>query len=202
MRKSTLGLSEENELIQAENELKRQRAQIEEKNHLMDAMLGLVQPQLQQINRLLENGGVKNLKSVCLLGAYVKRRVNLALICEKKAVVPVEELVHCIRESLTYLAQYGAACALHQEGSGGVDSREAQLAYDFFEDCLEAALLSLSALMVRVECGDRFSIRLMMEDAAGLPDADRYARLGQLAMDTEDGQQCLTLSFSRGGEYL
>lgn len=195
-------LSEENELIQAENALKRQRAQIEEKNHLMDAMLGLVQPQLQQINRLLENGGVKNLKSVCLLGAYVKRRVNLALICEKKAVVPVEELVHCIRESLTYLAQYGAACALHQEGSGGVDSREAQLAYDFFEDCLEAALLSLSALMVRVECGDRFSIRLMMEDAAGLPDADRYARLGQLAMDTEDGQQCLTLSFSRGGEYL
>ena len=195
-------LSEENELIQAENALKRQRAQIEEKNRLMDAMLGFVQPQLQQINRLLENGGVKNLKSVCLLGAYVKRRVNLALICEKKAVVPVEELVHCIRESLTYLAQYGAACALHQEGSGGVDSREAQLAYDFFEDCLEAALLSLSALMVRVECGDRFSIRLMMEDAAGLPDADRYARLGQLAMDTEDGQQCLTLSFSRGGEYL
>lgn len=195
-------LSEENELIQAENALKRQRAQIEEKNHLMDAMLGLVQPQLQQINRLLENGGVKNLKSVCLLGAYVKRRVNLALICEKKAAVPVEELVHCIRESLTYLAQYGAACALYQEGSGSVDSREAQLAYDFFEDCLEAALLSLSALMVRVECGDRFSIRLMMEDAAGLPDADRYAQLGQLAMDIEDGQQCLTLSFSRGGEYL
>ena len=195
-------LSEENELIQAENELKRQRAQTEEKNHLMDAMLGLVQPQLQQINRLLENGGVKNLKSVCLLGAYVKRRVNLALICEKKAAVPVEELAHCIRESLTYLSQYGATCALYQEGSGSVDSREAQLAYDFFEDCLEAALLSLSALMVRVECGDRFSIRLMMEDAAGLPDADRYAQLGQLAMDTEDGQQCLTLSFSRGGEYL
>ena len=195
-------LSEENELIQAENALKRQRAQIEEKNHLMDAMLGLVQPQLQQINRLLENGGVKNLKSVCLLGAYVKRRVNLALICEKKAAVPVEELAHCIRESLTYLEQYGAACALYQEGSGSVDSREAQLAYDFFEDCLEAALLSLSALMVRVECGDCFSIRLMMEDAAGLPDADRYAQLGQLAMDTEDGQQCLTLSFSRGGEYL
>ena len=109
-------LSEENELIQAENALKRQRAQIEEKNRLMDAMTGLVQPQLQQINRLLENGGAKNLKSVCLLGAYVKRRVNLALICEKKAAVPVEELTHCIRESLAYLTQYGAVCALHQEG--------------------------------------------------------------------------------------
>ena len=200
-------LSEENELIQAENELKRQRAQTEEKNRLMDEMIALVQPQLFQISRLLEGENkqilnAQTLKQVCLLGAYVKRRVNLALICDQKAFVPVDELAHCIRESLTYLAQYGAACALYQEGSGSVDSREAQLAYDFFEDCLEAALLSLSALMVRMECGDCFSIRLMMEDAAGLPDADRYAQLGQLAMDTEDGQQCLTLSFSRGGEYL
>ena len=153
----------------------------------MDAMLGLVQPQLQQINRLLENGGVKNLKSVCLLGAYVKRRVNLALICDQKAVVPVDELAHCIRESLTYLTLYGAVCALHQEGKGSVDSREAQTAYDFFEDCLEAALPSLSALMVHVECGDRFSIRLMMEDAAGLPKADKYRALGKLTIDDADG---------------
>ena len=195
-------LSEENELIQAENALKRQRAQIEEKNRLMDAMTGLVQPQLQQINRLLENGGAKNLKSVCLLGAYVKRRVNLALICEKKAAVPVEELTHCIRESLAYLTQYGAVCALHQEGSGSVDSRAAQLAYDYFEDCLEAALPSLTALMARVECGERFSIRLMMEDAAGLPDADKYARLGQITTDNADGELCVTLSFSQGGECL
>lgn len=195
-------LSEENELIQAENALKRQRAQIEEKNRLMDAMTGLVQPQLQQINRLLENGGAQNLKRVCLLGAYVKRRVNLALICEKKAAVPVEELTHCIRESLTYLTQYGAVCALHQEGSGDVDSRAAQLAYDYFEDCLEAALPSLSALMVRVECGKRFSIRLMMEDAAGLPDADKYAQPGQITVDNADGELCVTLSFSRGGESL
>ena len=195
-------LSEENELIQAENALKRQRAQIEEKNRLMDAMTGLVQPQLQQINRLLENGGAKNLKSVCLLGAYVKRRVNLALICEKKAAVPVEELTHCIRESLTYLTQYGAVCALHQEGSGDVDSRAAQLAYDYFEDCLEAALPSLTALMARVECGERFSIRLMMEDAAGLPDVDKYAHLGQITTDNADGELCVTLSFLRGGERL
>ena len=110
------------------------------------------------------------MKRICLLGAYVKRRVNLALICEKNAAVPVDELTHCIRESLACLTQHAArACALHQTGKGNVSSRDIQTAYDFFEDCLEAALPSLSALMVRVECGERFSIRLMMEDAAGLP---------------------------------
>ena len=198
-------LSEENELIQAENELKRQRAQIEEKNRLMDEMIALVQPQLLQINRLLEEENaqalnVQNLKQVCLLGAYVKRRVNLALICDQKTVVPVDELAHCIRESLTYLTQYGAVCALHQEGKGSVRSCDAQTAYDFFEDCLEAALPSLSALMVRVECGERFSIRLMMEDAAGLPHVDKYRALGKLTIDDADGEQCVTLAFERGGE--
>ena len=193
-------LSEENELIQAENELKRQRAQIEEKNRLMDEMIALVQPQLLQINRLLEEESVQNLKQVCLLGAYIKRRINLALICDQKTVVPVDELAHCIRESLTYLTQYGAVCALHQEGKGGVNSRSAQTAYDFFGDCLEAALPSLSALMVRVECGERFSIRLMIEDAAGLPNVDKYRTLGQLTIDDADDALCATLSLDRGGE--
>ena len=193
-------LSEENELIQAENALKRQRAQIEEKNRLMDEMIALVRPQLLQINRLLEEESVQNLKQVCLLGAYVKRRINLALICDQKTVVPVDELAHCIRESLTYLTQYGAVCTLHQERKGSVRSCDAQNAYDFFEDCLEAALPSLSALMVRVECGERFSIRLMMEDAAGLPNVDKYRTLGKLTIDDADGELCATLSFDRGGE--
>ena len=193
-------LSEENELIQAENELKRQRAQIEEQNRLMDAMLSLVQPQLLAINRLLSDKSAQSLKHICILGAYVKRRVNLALICDKKMVVPVDELAHCIRESLTYLTQYGAVCALHQEGRGSVSSREAQTAYDFFEDCLEAALPSLSALMVRLECGERFSIRLMLEDAAGLPNVDQYRTLGKLTIDDADSALCATLSFDRGGE--
>ena len=198
-------LSEENELIQAENELKRQRAQIEEKNRLMDEMIALVQPQLLQINRLLEEENaqalnVQNLKQVCLLGAYVKRRVNLALICDQKTVVPVDELAHCIQESLTYLTQYGAVCALHQEGKGSVSSRDVQTAYDFFEDCLEAALPSLSALMVRVECGRRFSIRLMMEDAAGLPNVNKYKVLGKITVDGADGALCATLAFDLGGE--
>ena len=187
-------------MIQAENELKRQRAQIEEQNRLMDAMLSLVQPQLLAINRLLSDKSAQSLKHICILGAYVKRRVNLALICDKKMVVPVDELAHCIRESLTYLTQYGAVCALHQEGKGSVRSCDAQTAYDFFEDCLEAALPSLSALMVRVECGERFSVRLMMEDAAGLPKADKYRTLGKLTIDDADGALCATLSPCRGGE--
>ena len=54
--------------------------------------------------------------------------------------------------------------------------------------------------MARVEYGERFSIRLMMEDAAGRPDMNRYASEGRLTIDDSDGEQCATLSFERGGE--
>lgn len=45
-----------------------------------------------------------------------------------------------------------------------------------------------------------FSIRLMMEDAAGLPNVDKYMALGELTIDDADGSLCLTLSFDWGGE--
>ena len=67
-------------------------------------------------------------------------------------------------------------------------------------DCLEAALPALSARMVRVECGARFSVRLMLEDAAGLPDESAYAQKGRLTIDDADGAPCATLSFDRGGD--
>ena len=54
--------------------------------------------------------------------------------------------------------------------------------------------------MVRVECGRRFSIRLMMEDAAGLPNVDKYMALGELTVDDADGALCATLAFDWGGE--
>lgn len=54
--------------------------------------------------------------------------------------------------------------------------------------------------MVRVECGRRFSIRLMMEDAAGLPNVDKYKVLGKIIIDDADGALCATLAFDLGGE--
>ena len=193
-------LAEENELIRAENELKRQRAQIDEKNRLFDHISGILHPQLHRMDEMLKSGRREDLQLVCIWGAYVKRRGNLALICEKDASVSVDELAYCIRESLIYLDAYGVVCAFHQEGKGEAGGERLQTAYDFFEACLEAALPTLSALMVRVTCGGIFSIRVMMEDAAGLPDLTRYAGDGRCTVDQTDGGWCATLAFAQGGE--
>lgn len=193
-------LAEENELIRAEAEIKRQRAQIDEKNRLFDHISRILKPQLNHMDEMLASGQKQDLQLVCILGAYIKRRGNLALICEKGALISVEELAYCIRESLIYLNAYGVVCAFHQEGKGKTSGARLQAAYDFFEDCVEAALPTLSAMMIRVECSKVFSIRLMIEDAASLPDLGKYAEAGQLTADQADSGWCLTLAFSEGGE--
>lgn len=193
-------LAEENELIRAEAEIKRQRAQIDEKNRLFDHISRILKPQLNHIDEMLASGQKQDLQLVCILGAYIKRRGNLALICEEDALLSVEELAYCIRESLIYLNAYGVVCAFHQEGKGKTSGARLQAAYDFFEDCVEAALPTLSAMMIRVECGKVFSIRLMMEDVHGLPELGKYAEIGQLTVDRTDGGWCLTLAFAEGGE--
>lgn len=191
-------LSEENELICAENELKLQKARIEEKNRVYDSIFSQIQTRLLRMNQLLDEKGKLGL--LCVLGAYVKRRANLTLICEDTAAPSADELVYCIRESLNYLTAYGTVCTLHQEGNGFISASDAQTAYDFFENCVEAALPTLSALIVRVRCGKVLSVRLMMEDAAGMPELDSFAQAGEMTVDSSDGALCVTLDFRKGGE--
>lgn len=83
---------------------------------------------------------------MCVIGAFVKRRSNLALICEGERSVSIDELTYCIRESLEYLEGCGVVCAL-TSSTGGIktDGTVLQTAYDFFEDCVETACFRRSA---------------------------------------------------------
>lgn len=193
-------LNEENELVRAETALRRQRAEIEEKSRLYDRIASLLAPRFEKMDALLEQGDAALLQ-VCVIGAFVKRRSNLALICEGENAVSADDLIHCLRESLEYLEGCGVACAMNTSVDGiKIEGSVLQTAYDFFEDCVEAALPTLSALIVRLSCADGFSIRLIEQDAAALPNTSKYAEVGRLTTENEDGALCLTLSFSAGGE--
>lgn len=188
-------LTQENELIRAETELRKQQAQLEEKKRLYARISRVLAPHLSRIDALLEGDAPRNLHFVCILGAYVKRRSNLALICDQESLPSTEELAYCIRESLLYLNAYGVVCSFRQEGKGRTGGAQLQAAYDFFESAVEAALPSLSAMLVRLEFNRRLSLRLMLEDAAKLPDCAPFAREGALSVDQTDGTLCLTLTF-------
>ena len=205
-------LEEDNELMRAENELRRQQAQLEEQNRLYDGMLPTVKTQLERIGALLDGlepdaqDFEQRIAQVCVYGAYVKRRCNLALIQEEDASVPLQELALCIRESISHLEEVQVASTLFVQGAGAFLPGEIILAYDFFEAAVEAALPSLSALLVNLRAdGCGLTLRLSMEDVrAALPadwEADRCAQLhGAITTQIQGETIFLTLYIRKAGD--
>ena len=205
-------LAEDNELVRAENEARRQQAQLEEQNRLYDGMYPTVQPQLEAIGALLEGltpdapDFRRWIGQVCVYGAYVKRRCNLALIQEAEQAVQVQELALCIRESISYLSDTGVTASLQTQGGAALTAAEIILAYDFFEAAVEAALPTLSALLVNLHAGaEGMTLKMAMEDARGELAADwqrarRQEHGASLRMERQDGTLFAALRIRRAGD--
>lgn len=205
-------LAEDNELVRAENALQRQQAKLEAQNRLYDGMLPTVKPQLQRIDALLD--GLEpdaadfdaRIAQVCVYGAYVKRRCNLSLIQEAENSASVQELALCIRESLTNLAQLRVATSLRLHGDTSLFPAQIILAYDLFEAAVEAALPSLSALLVNlIVDANGLTLRMSLEDVrSALPpdwEAARMAQLhGALHMERQENTLFATLYIRKAGD--
>ena len=205
-------LAQDNELVRAENEARRQQAQLEEQNRIYDSMLPTVWPQLNAIGSLLDGltpdapDFRRRIGQVCVYGAYAKRRCNLALIREAESSAQAQELALCIRESLSYLSDVGVTTSFQLQGGAAMSPDEIILAYDFFEATMEAALPTLSALLVNLRAGaDGLTLRMVMEDAraALAPDWDwarRTAHGAAARSEWQDGTLFATLRIDRAGD--
>lgn len=204
-------LAEENELVRAENEAAAQQARIEEQNRLYEGMLGAVRPQLARMEALLTGMTAqmpdfsRRMAQLCVYGAYVKRRCNLALLAEAEPRMQAQELALCIRESLFCLTDAGVCCTLRTQGEAQLTPQAVMLAYDFFEAAVEAALPALCALLVNLRAGgDGLTLRLALEDAQPLEgswEAARRKALGaSLGIERQDGTLYETLHVEGTGE--
>ena len=172
-------LSEENDLIRAENRAREDKAHLLEQNRLYDNMAAAARPQLIKIRHLLADLTPDSpefsrcLGMACVLNAYIKRSSNLCLLAEKEQKADVEELVLCIRESLDYLAVCGVLCSLAKSGKGMVPLTKMRSSYAFFEEMVEEALPDLSAILVNLSAEDgELELRLMLDGPAGMPCAE------------------------------
>ena len=200
-------LAEENELVRAENEAAAERAQLEEQNRLYEGMLGAVRPQLARMDALLDGmtpempDFARRMAQLCVYGAYVKRRCNLALIAEAEPRMQAQELALCIRESLSCLTDAGVVCALRTQGEAALSPQAVTLAYDFFEAAVEASLPGLSALLVNLRAdADALELRLTLEDAQPLDEGWAAQRGASIAIERQDGTLFETLHVEGTGE--
>ena len=164
-------LSEKNELLRAENELKEKQARTLEMNRIYDRMLSKVSPALERVEAALdkiENGEVsyeEEIGRVAVIGAYIKRRSNLAIITDEADFIEIEELYLALDESLRYMKSVGMTVYLQKDASGQISSDDAVEIYDTFETVVEEALEKGESCFVRIfRDGEAVRMRLMKED--------------------------------------
>lgn len=201
-------LSEEGDLIAAENKLKEQRSKIEEQNKLYRGIFSVFRPHLQKIKAAFAKANTeeekdKALRMAVVYGVYLKRRSNLAMLA-KDGEARFSELLYCVRESTDALSFYGAASSVVCEGEGVYPIGHITLLYEFFEACIEHALPGLSACFVRLQAkGTGLFCRVALDRATGHLQADWCEQERSKAgatLSVEEQDETLYVTLSLGGE--
>lgn len=203
-------LSEESELIAYENDLKERKAKIEQKNRLYDRIMATVSDELNFVQNLVaeidENSDYfeQNLRGACVRLAYVKRRSNLEFIKDVGEDMDVNEIALSLKESLGYLSDCGVATMFVGNASGEYDGRICTLAYDFFEECIERALPTLTDVIVKLSSNEQtLSVRVVtsgaQKDCADFEKEQIAEFGGYIDVKREDDCVYQTLTFKIGG---
>jgi len=202
-------LGEENTLLQAELDLKEQRAKTDEKNRLYDRIAEEVKPQLIKTDMLLQRiaqepeNRKKLLAKTCVLGSYIKRRGNLLLLGEDAKKVSARELEYCIRESLENLRLGEVFTSLNANCSGQLSLENIVAAYDFFETVTERLLDNMTAMLVNLNCdnaGIRMNIQMgCTEEIAPKVLEDISLSYGSVTYEIMDEDLVINLVMSEGG---
>ena len=202
-------LGEENTLLQAELELKENRAKADEQNRLYDRITREVEPQLIKADELLrqiENDKTNSrnlIAKVCVLGSFIKRRGNLLLIGEDNGIIHTRELEYCIRESMDNLTLAEVFTFFNSQCEGTMDLEYIVAAYDFYEYLVEHYLNEMTALMVNMTCTDRkISMNIQMgctRDINGATIKDIPLSYGSFHYEIMDNDVVINLVIEQGG---
>lgn len=200
-------LSENNELLKAEFELRRKQIRTDEQMRLYDKVTGEVAPQLEMLKKILNSDGDteimrKKLAHACVISSYIKRRGNLVLLGEESESLKAKELEYCLKESVDNLSICGPSCMFESECRGSLMKTTAVAVYDFIEEIIEKSLPTLTAFMLKlyIENGN-IEVKLSLSCDAKVFEKKLLTCSGQDAdVCTQDSDVYISLRMSEGRE--
>ena len=195
-------LSEKNDLLKAELELREKQLQVVEKNRLYDRMAEEVSGQLDQIEQLLREKHAedarKRLAHICVLGAYVKRHCNLRLLSENTDRIQAKELEFCLKESVESLCLYGIMAAMDSDCQGETEAEWLIALYDVFEQLTEQTMMQMDAMLLKLSVRNDqiyLKVQISLEKAVDLSKWKNWIALGG-AVHTEKSEDAWYLEFT------
>ena len=148
----------------------------------------------------------KNMKYACILNCYMKRHSNLYLLAHQNGLVGSEELRLSVSESLEYVRMYGVKARLFCCGETVLPGKMLLLAYEVFDDVLEAGFFCVNAMIVWLNIdGGRLVLQMEQNVAKEIPFSCKLAEKidavgGTFSKEREGQMEYLFLMLPTGGE--
>lgn len=208
LEEATNQIVSRNQYLQTENSIKEEQAVLNARNRLYKQISRIVNPQLETIERLLnqeeEEDFSERLAKISVLNAYVKRRSHMELLVGENAPLALEELKLAILESAQYLKLCGIDVLLTVFETGDVSSAMVILLYELFEHVAEKCLDHASAMLVSVTTEEkRISLRMLIQaetlslDVPSLDEGDGFRK--KMAITKQGDDTVVVFSVTEGG---
>ncbi|MDO5037576.1 MAG: hypothetical protein Q4E37_04655 [Tissierellia bacterium] len=154
-------IAEENELLKAKNQLKKDQASLKRQMEICEFIEGALEDKVLHLEECLgdlghsEEAFTEGMRLATLVQVYIKRFSNMLLLSQKSRVSSLVELKLAMVESLNYLEIFGVDSHLVWEAEGVLDLDNMLLVYKTFEGVLEGNIRTLEAVLVRLELRER-----------------------------------------------
>lgn len=193
-------LQEESELSRLQNELKKEKLEIENKNRLYDEIAENVSHESAQILKLTQQSNT--LPVVCVYGAYIKRLANLRLMASEQEYIPMGELVLSIREIAKYISRTKVFISLHGNSDGEIRALDAADILGVLNYIICENLAEVKGISVTFSENKSAFLRVAVE---GTITSDILTDIGDSIVCStvaEDDITYITFGFENGGDAV
>lgn len=206
-------ISEENEMLKFENQIKEESVRIKQKSDLYHEIAKKLKPQLDKLSRIFKNlpqeeiEFIEKMKRACVLNAYIKRYTNLLLLSEDMEYIDFYELKLAFDESVEYLELSGIETYLNWSAEGEISTEKAILIYEIFEQILENSFLTTKAILIDCTVFEKkFVLSMQIDNPEIVLSEDMFERKlsnsdGYITIeyDLDDRTEHIYFSISSGG---
>ena len=185
-------------ILRQELAVRSDEAAVREQNRIYNQLTNEVGEQLILLRNLLgrrERVADKAMlfKTICLIGAYIKRRCNLRLVEQSDGIISNQELDLCYSELTHCLEQMGVEALVIWHTGEMLAPEFAIFTLDVFEFLLEYERFDLHSIRVSFETDTAFSIQLCFDGGS-----TRQIPVGELQRINKEKYNVSWLSLDKG----
>ena len=203
-------LEQERAILEEEKRVKEENAKVEQQTLIYKEIAQGSQAQIKELKKILdtvpknEDEFERAMKNAAVRNVFIKRHSNMILKLRENKVFSGDELRFAVAESIEYIKLCGITAHAEYTGDCKISGKKVLAAYETFENIIEKALPSVSAVLVNIDFNNGIKVSTEAANPASYfckTDAEAIFSLGGSAeIEAEDGAEYISFALPKGGD--